>query len=270
MIDELDRELAALGMPARRRRRIRWELEDHLACRPNADLGDPHELARQFANELGTAYARRASFAIFALLAPFGLLFGALFVSSERLGNPPLALDLALVIGVQTAFVGGTLALLRAWRLRRMAVIPAGEAGILLRRAALAAVGTALTLVPLWYFASGFYPAFRWTFGALPWLAFGVGAAAVLLGAAATMRAWRLLPVADGETHDLSFDLGVTTGAWNLALVIAAGVAVCIALGGVVQSDPIDGAVRGMADGLLCLVGFAALGRPLGLRRQAA
>jgi hypothetical protein len=269
VIDELDRELAALGMPARRRRRIRLELEDHLACDPSADLGDPHELARQFANELGTVLARRAGFVTFALLAPFGLLFGALFLlASVRHGNPSLALTVGLVLGVQLAFVGGVLGLLRAWRLRRSVVIPAGEARILLRRAALAIAGAALTAGALWYFASGYYGDFRWTSGALPWVAFGCGCAVVVLGAAVVVRAWRLLPVEEGETHDLSFDLGVAAGPWSLALVLAGGVAVCIALGGVAQSDPIDGLVRGLADGLLCLAGFAALGRPLGLRRQ--
>jgi hypothetical protein len=44
--------------------------------------------------------------------------------------------------------------------------------------------------------------------------------------------------------------------------------AACIALGEVVQSDPMDGLVRGVADGLVCLVGIGLLGRPLGLRRQ--
>jgi len=269
VIDELDRELAAVGVPARRRRRIRLELEDHLACDPSADLGDPQELARQFADELGTAYARRVGVAIFVVLAPFGLLVGALFLfASVRLGNPPLALTVALAVGVQSAFVGGTLAVLRAWRLRRLAVIPRGEAQILLCRAGLAVGGAALTAVALLYYATGFYQDFWWTVRLLPWVAVGLGGAAVFLGGAAIARAWRLLPVAEGETHDLSFDLGVTAGPWQLALLIATAVAICIALAGVVQSDPIDGVARGLADGLLCLAAFAMFGRALGLRRQ--
>ncbi len=272
MIDELDRELAAVGVPARRRRRIRLELEDHLACDPNADLGDPRALARQFADELGTAYARRAGIAVFAVLVPFGLLFGALFLlASVHVGNPtPLPLMLALVVGVQLAFVGGTLAALRAWRLRRLPVIPAEEARIVVRRAGLAVLGAALALISLWYVVSGFYQAFWWTVRVLPWVTFGVGAAAVVLGSVAVVRAWRLLPVAEGETHDLSFDLGVTASPWRIAVVVAGAVALCIALAGVAQSDPIDGLARGVADGLLCLAGFALLGRWLGLRRQAA
>src|SRR6476646_1923534 len=142
MIDELDRELRAAGVPAGRRHRIRLEFEDHLACDPGADLGDPRELARQFADELGTAYSRRAGLAVFVVLVPFGVLVGTLFLlASVYVGNnPPLALMLTLVVGVQVAFVGGTLAVLRAWRLRRLAVIPAAEARILVRRAGLAVV----------------------------------------------------------------------------------------------------------------------------------
>jgi hypothetical protein len=179
-----------------------------------------------------------------------------------------LALMLALVVGAQLAFVGGTLAVLRAWRLRRLAVIPAAEARIVLRRAGLAVAGAALTAVALWYLASGFYEDFWWTVGPVPWVTVGVGAAVVVLGSGAIVRAWRLLPVAEGGTHDLSFDLGLDLDPWLLAFLIAGAVALCIALAGVVQSDPLDGLARGLADGALCLGAFALLGRPLGLRKS--
>jgi len=38
----------------------------------------------------------------------------------------------------------------------------------------------------------------------------------------------------------------------------------------VVQDDPFDGLARALADGLLCLGGFAVLGRYLGLRPARA
>lgn len=270
MIDELDRELRAVGVPARRRRRITLELEDHLACDPDADLGDPRALARQFADELGTALARRAGLAIVVLLAPLGILTVAFFLfASVRVSYPPLALTLALLVGVQLAFVGGALAATRAWRLRRLVVIPAVEAGVLVRRAGLAVAGAALTTVPLGYLASGFYP-FVWTSRPLAWVTFAAGAAAVLLGSAAVIRAWRLQPITDGEAHDLSFDLGLNVDPWRIALRAAGAVALCITLAGVVQSDPVDGLAGGLADGSLCLAGFALFGRPLGLRRQAS
>jgi hypothetical protein len=51
-----------------------------------------------------------------------------------------------------------------------------------------------------------------------------------------------------------------------LAAGVAAAVAFVIAAGGVAQADPFDGALRRLADGGACLVGFAVLGRFLGLR----
>lgn len=55
-------------------------------------------------------------------------------------------------------------------------------------------------------------------------------------------------------------------GPWSPALAVTGAVAVVIAVAGVVQSDPFDGALRGLADGAACLLGFAVLGRYLGLR----
>ena len=54
----------------------------------------------------------------------------------------------------------------------------------------------------------------------------------------------------------------------GFALAIAGAVALCIALAGILQADPFDGLARAFADGALCLIGFALLGRPLGLRRS--
>lgn len=271
MIDELDGELRAAGVPAGRRRRIRLELEDHLACDPGADLGDPRELARQFADELGTAYARRAALASFGALVPLGLLFAAVFAFTAvyTTSAPPL-LTAALVLGVQLAFAGGTLAVLRAWRLRRDPVVPAAEARVLLRRAGLGLGGGAITVAALLLLVSDYYPDVQWSSRSLAWVTVGVGAASLLLGAGALLRAARLQPVAAGPPRDLAFDLGIDADPWRLAFAIAGAVALCIALAGVVQADPIDGLARGLADGLLCLGGFALLGRPLGLRRQPA
>jgi hypothetical protein len=58
---------------------------------------------------------------------------------------------------------------------------------------------------------------------------------------------------------------------WRLAAVVSLGVAAVITLAGVPAQDAFDGAARGIADALLCLAGFATLGRYLGLwaRRDA-
>lgn len=250
MIDRLDRELAALGVPGRRRRRIRLELEDHLACDPGADLGDPAELARHFVDELGTALARRAGYTVFLALAPIGVLAGALALVNAGVVN------VGTVVGVQIAFVGGTLALLRAWRLRSTAVVSAAEAAVLRRRVLLGIAGGGLTLASIGVA----------TQRPLALATIGIGTATLAAVAVTCLSAVRVRPLSDGSPGDLSFDLGVAEDPWRLALWIAGAVAVCIALAGIVQADPIDGLVRAVGDGTLCLAGFAVLGRPLGLR----
>jgi hypothetical protein len=250
VIDRLDRELAALGVPARRRRRIRVELEDHLACDPSADLGDPAELARRFADELGAAYARRAAYSVFLALVPVGVLSGVLALVSHGTVN------VGTILGGQLAFVGGTLALLRAWRLRRATVVTAADATFLRRRVLLGIGGGLLTLASIAVA----------TQRPLALLSVASGAVVLAVAAAACLAAIRIRPVAAGGAHDFSFDVGVRADPWRLALWIAAAVVVCIAVAGIVQSDPLDGLVRAFGDGLLCLAGFAALGRPLGLR----
>lgn len=250
MIVRLDRELQALGVPARRRRRIRLELEDHLSCDPGAELGDPVDLARRFADELGTAYARRAGYSIFAALVPVGVLAGVLALVSTGTVN------VGTILGGQLAFVGGTLALLRAWRLRNATVASAADATVLRRRVLLGIGGGALTLASIAVA----------TQRPLALAALSLGTVALAAAAVAWIAASQLRPLAEGEPRDLSFDLGIAENPWRLALGIAGAVAFCIAVAGIAQSDPLDGLVRAAADGTLCLAGFAILGRPLGLR----
>ncbi|HLX33140.1 MAG TPA: hypothetical protein VKR79_10300 [Gaiellaceae bacterium] len=267
MIGRLDDELKELGVPSDRRRRIRLELEDHLACDPEADLGEPVALARQFADELGTAYARRGGFTIFLALVPLGVLFVALFaLSAAYTTNADSGLILPLVLGTQIAFVGGTLGLLRAWRLRGVATVPTAEARILLRRAGLGLAGGATTVAAIATLASRQWLGPEWWAHPLAWITVGVGAASVLFGAVAVARAARLLPRADGTARDLSFDLGLNVDPWRIAILLAVAVALAIAADGAVAGDALDGLVRGFADALACLAGFALLGRPLGLR----
>lgn len=269
-LDRLASELRRARVPGARRRRILAELADHLECDPAAEerLGEPAALARQFADQLGTTFARRAAFAAFLALLPLGVLFVALFVfAAVYTTSIEPGAAILLVVGVQLAFVGGTLALIRAWRLRGAVVIPAAEARVLRRRAGVGLAGGALTVVVLAALASDRYPGVQWSHSALAWTTVGVGAVSVVAGASIVLHAGRLGPVAKGAAADLSFDLGLDVGPWRLAFWIAGAVVFCIALAGVAQADPIDGLVRAVGDGLLCLVGFALLGRPLGLRR---
>lgn len=265
-LEQLGRELAAAGIPGRRRRRILAEIEDHLACDPRADLGDPAALATQFADELGTALALRAALRGFGALAVAGALLALGFLSGVRLReiDPPAAW--LLLLGPQVALVSGALALIRALRRRRAPVIAAAEATILVRRAG---VGLAGGLAAM----AGLAMAAEVRSGSTLLLAAGSAGAVVLLAAApSVIAAGRLRPVAPGPAGDLFEDLGPLVPAplrghpWRFALLVAGGLAVVIALAGVIQSDPFDGAARALADGLACLAGFGLLGRFLGLR----
>lgn len=277
-LDDVERELVRLRIPATRRRRILGELDDHLRCDPSAveRLGDPSLLAGRFADELGTAFARRAAVALFAGLAPFGLLFGVLFALLGVAGfttSDPNFVGPAVILGTQIAFVGGTLALLRAWRLRRESTVTAAQAAVVRRRTALGLVGGALTLAGIVTGASGNPSHIATWFEPLALATAAVGAVTLSTAAGVLVAAYRLRPSSPGPAvGDLESDLGPLVPAplrgspWRLALAIAGLVALCIAVAGVVQADPIDGLARALADAAACLAGFAALGRPLGLR----
>lgn len=276
-IEDLARELAAARVPRNRRLRIVAELEDHLACDPTAEarLGRPGELARRFADELGTTLSRRAAFAVFLALVPLGLLSGALFAALGPAGytsSKPNFIGGAVILGTQLAFVGGTLALLRAWRIRRELVVPAAQSTVLLRRGALGIAGGMLTVAGVAYGAGSATGVASW-FAPLAYATAVVGTATLAAAAVVLGHAYRLRPVASGPARgDLETDLGPVVpavlrgNAWRLAIAIAGLVALCIAVAGAAQGDPFDGLARALLDGLACLAGFAVLGRFLGLR----
>ncbi|MGE5617609.1 MAG: hypothetical protein ACM3UX_01595 [Candidatus Woesearchaeota archaeon] len=280
-LERLDRDLAAAGIRGRRHARILSEFADHLRCDPDAQLGDPGELARQFADELGTVLARRAAFVAFMGLAVAGLLFGIGFISARRqlfvsasAATPPLGTLGAwmTVLGAQVAFVAGGLAALRALRRRSQGVISRDEAGVLTRRAA---VGVGAGLVTMAGFGLSALALRGHVVGWWTTLALSLASAGILTLLAATpavLAAARLRPLAAGSAGDLYVDFGpfvpraLHGRPWRFALAVAGTIVVVIAAVGIVQSDPFDGALRAVADGLACLVGFGVLGRFLGLR----
>jgi hypothetical protein len=276
-LERLSSELVAAGVPRNRRRRIAAELEDHLACDPSAAdrLGDPGELARRFADEVGTALSRRAAYAVFLALVPLGLLFGVLFVLLGPAGytrSDPNFVGPAVIFGTQLAFVGGTLALLRAWRTRREVVVPAAQAAILVRRAGLGLAGGVLTVAGIAY-GAGSAPGVASWFAPLAYATAAVGAVTLAASGLALGRAYRLQPLASGSAvGDLESDLGPLVPAafrgstWRLALAIAGLVALGIALAGLFQGDPFDGVARALLDAIACVAAFGLLGRFLGLR----
>jgi hypothetical protein len=280
-LESLSRELDLVGIRGPRRRRIMTEFADHLACDPHAELGSPQLIARQFADELGTALARSAAFRAFAALALAGLLFGATVaagtqfarVTAARASTPVLLSVVVCVIAAQVSFIAGGLGLVRGLRLRRASVIPTAEARVLVRRAAVGLGAGALTLLALPVVAQSLAGSYYATWRLLAYLCAGVGLIAIVLASPSVVAASRLVPQADGEPGDLFSDLGgfvprwLADAPWRFALVVAGAVAFVTVVAGVAASDPYDAILRGLLEGAACLAGFAVLGRYLGLRR---
>jgi hypothetical protein len=282
--ERLARELAALGIAGAQRRRIIAEITDHLACDPKAKLGEPAALAREFVDELGSRQALRAAKRAFGSLAIAGLLCAGAGVAVQRAGGFAVlrghgesALGLigfALsILGGQVAFVAGALGCLRALRRRDVAVLPRSEALVLVRRAGVGLFGGLATLIGLGLVAIGAqgHIAPWWTTLALAFT--GAGALALTTALPPVLAAHRLTPRFEGPRGDLSDDLrgllpsSFDPGGWRFALFVAGALALVIALVGTAQGDPVDGLLRGLADATACLVGYAALGSYLGLRR---
>jgi hypothetical protein len=164
-LEALESELARAGIPRRRRARIVTEFEDHLLESPEAELGSPKDLARQFADELGTRLARATAYRAFAALSLAAVFLAVMFLTGGRTwggwggygsyrisdyipGWWVAVLGVCAVTG-QVALAAGLLALIRAWRLRHLNVIAAADAQVLNRRAAVGLVCGAVTVVLL-------------------------------------------------------------------------------------------------------------------------
>jgi hypothetical protein len=264
VIDELGRELSKVGIRGPRRERILAEFADHLACDPDANLGDPRALAQQFADELATDAARRTALWTFGALAVTAIV---LFVAQALLPTIPDIADgrslvlaglstLAMVVGAQVAFAAGCLAALRVLRFGG-----AHEVGLVRRRIAVAlgagtvtAAGSALYAVNFW----GVVP--QW------WAAFAVacaGAAALpLAGAAfAFARAGRLA-VSRDAARGLSADLGPLA---RPGLIGAAAVVAMLVATSVFEGALVEGVLRAGFEAVAFTACFFALRRPLAL-----
>ena len=282
---QLRHELTAVGIRGSLHGRIMAEIADHLECEPEAVLGEPRALARQFADVVGSARAKTAAVAAFASLvvaaiavlavarASSGLLRSAQPVAGALHGPPPLVTLAAAVLAgaAQVAFAAGLLGAVRWLRHRNEGVLAAAEAAVILRRAALG-VGAGLVsmaclaVVALAGRHHSAAPSAGLVIGAC-----SAGAVALLAAIPSLRAAARLRPLAEGDAGDVIDDLGplAPTGLrgrpWRLAGLVAAALALLLTVAGVAASDPYDGAARGIIDGLGCLLGFAALGPWLGL-----
>lgn len=281
-LDALEHELATAGIPAARRRRIVAEFADHLHECPDAQLGAPQDLARQFADELATRLARAAAFRAFAALAFAGLGIAVMFVAVGRMRGltfgrqgPPTPTWTAPIMMIaalasQVALAAGGLALLRAWRLRDERVISGADATVLARRSAVGVAAGMVTLAALPACAVAFPHAAGHTWTVFAWVIAGVGVTAFVASVPTLIGSFRLRPNVRGASGDLMTDLGswVPPGLTptRVALLLAGVIVVLMGVAGVFTDDPYDGIARGIADAMACLAGFAVLGRYLGLR----
>jgi hypothetical protein len=280
VIDGLHSELGRVGIRGRLRSRIVAELADHLVCDPEAGVGSPRDLAEQFANELGTSRSRVAAFGAFAALSLAGALYAASFaamsVVAPSLGQAHArtgwlgALAVLLVLGApQVSFAAGSLALVRALRRRRSTALPAAEVRVILRRAAVALAFGAAAMIGIALAGYEYAAELPGWVRLLDYVSAGGGVAAIGAAAFPLLAATRVAVSQGGGAGDLSDDLVPGVEPRRLALLVAALVILVVAAAGIVQSDPIDGVVRGLADGGACLAGYALLGRFLGLRARA-
>lgn len=279
-LDELGRELAAVGIRGRLAKRITIEIRDHLECDPGADLGSPSAIASQFADELGTTRTCRAAFVAFGGLALAGILFlvaglAAIQGFPHRHPRSVLLGDLGAAmagLGAQIAFVAGALAMMRGLRRRRAPLMSRAEALIVVRRAAIALLSGLAAMAGLALVAVEFDRGVPQSSTTLALVMLGLAALALASAAPAVLAAARVRPTAAGPRGDIFDDFGRLIPAplrghsWLFALTVTGLVVVLVTVAGVSQQDPFDGAARGIADGLACLGGFALLGGYLGLR----
>lgn len=279
-LGELRRELRARGIRGQLCARILSECAEHLRSDAEAveHFGNAPDVANEFAAELGTQAAQRASVGAFAALGFAGLVYAVSFGSLQFAHSPspldaPVLGSLAfatIVIAPQVAFVAGVLALARSVRRRRERSLPSRELAVINRRTGIA-LGSGLAAMgalSLFGFASRAEIAGWWL--VLTYSATAIATVLLIAAAVPAVAAARFRPVIAGEAGDILDDLGTTrlgSDPWRVARRVSLLAAALVWLAGVVQGDPLDGLIRGVFEGLACFGGFALLGRFLGLRR---
>jgi hypothetical protein len=263
VIAELGRELAAVGIRGRERDRILAEFADHLACDPDAVLGDPRELARQFADDLATDTTRRAALWTFGALAVVALAVGVpellLPTVPDIAGGSSLLLvgpaTLAVVVGAQIAFVAGCLAAVRALRRPHDVALVRRRTAVALGAGALTALGSALYAVNFWSVVP------HWS-AVLAVAAAGAAALALVVPAFAYMRAGRLRFSRTKTVRGLSADLGPLAQP-----LLIGGAATLLVLAGtsVAEGSFVEGVLRAGFEACVFAMCFVALRRPLAL-----
>jgi hypothetical protein len=298
-LDELVARLAAVGVRGGPARRIVAEARDHLheAAREAGEeaaiqrFGRADNLARTVAAELATGTTRRAVYGTFEALALAGVGYVIAFLLVPAAGGWPdllggrfpavgVAAALGMAVLPQIAFVSGSLALLRAVRLRRRPAVVAAELRLLRRRSAIALVagmGALAALATSAVDSVGSVAAWwTWTTEALCVVLFFV----LVLATVGVMRSAAPTALEGGPAGDVFDDLApvfriellrrleLPGHPWRFAFISAAAVGVAGFAGGFyAEGDPGSGLVRGGFEALALLGCFALFGRALGLRR---
>lgn len=298
LVDDLARELRALGVRGAAAQRVLAEARDHLeeAKRSGDDpvrrFGDPREVARLVAVELAASGTRRTTFAAFAALAAAGIAYvcalalvpaagGWPDITGHRIAPFGPALAIALVLLPQVAFVAGCLALLPILRLRGADAIPAAELRLVRTRSlvALAAgIGTLGSLVLFAFDATGELAS--WWIRSIPAVS-AIVALPLVAVSTSVLRAGGIESTVPGRAGDVFDDLAplfrlplarslaLPEHPWRFALLCAAAVGAAGFVGGwYAEGDPASGLVRGLFEAVALVICFAALGRGLGLRRS--
>jgi hypothetical protein len=284
-LDSLALELLALGVPARERARIMLELGDHIDCEPGGAerLGDPRELAVSFAEELASDRARECALQAFWALAAGAVALTVSQLALDRVGGYPgfthgLSLLLffpallGMLVAPQVALVAGTLAALRAFRRRGSARLPAAEVGLIARRTGVALWAGSATLAGLGLYLIDFSLRLPAWYLALLGTLVAICALAVSTALRSLAGARRIVSAAPGTAGDVFDDLPVLGRRWlrhrrwRLGAIGSMLVAVVMTIAQARAERSLgEGLQRGVVEGLAAAVGFAVLGRAVGL-----
>ena len=236
-------ELARVGIRGGLADRIVAELDDHLACDPQAEVGEPRVIAERFADELRLPRTRRATYLGFAGLAAAALLLFVFFrnASGTTSAVTPFA-GLDIVLDAQVAFVAGVLAL---WGTHR-----GTSAAVVQRRALVALAGGALVLGGE---AVDAVAEQRWI------VLLALVPAPLLVASAAQLRvAMGMTPVRVAVSRGFSLVEAVSVGAAVVTVVVVGSA--------FAEHSWLEGVSRGAIEGVVFALGLLGLGRYLGIR----
>jgi hypothetical protein len=300
LLASLASRLDALGVRGGAARRVVAEARDHLreAGSDGEDeavrrFGPIDDVARMVAAELATAGTRTATYGAFGALALAGLGFGIAFLLvpaaggwPDIFGGNPALIGVIAAVGMlllpQIAFVSGSLALLRAARIRKAATVGDAELRLLRRRGAIALGAGVGSLVALATYAVTFRESLAgwWVWATV--LLCGLLTGLILVAAVRIARSAAPAALSGDQPGDVFEDLApvlrfepvrrleLPDHPWRLALLCAAAVGVVGFVGGLYgEGDSGSGLVQGGFEAVALLVCFATLGRALGLRRAS-